>query len=487
MKAKYWLPLILSGIIMTSCSDFLDLDPQKDQNAATFFKTADQIGNAVNGAYSTMQSNNMYGFWYILAEIPSDNTIGLISGSVTDRDEFDKFYLRTTNPYLANFWNESYRGINKCNTVLDKIDAVDMDKTLKERYKLEMKFLRGLFYFNLVRIFDGVPVVTSITSISQAYAVPRSSRDAVYTQIIKDFEAAEDLPAHYTGTDIGRATSGAAKAMLAKVYLTLNDYPNAEIKLNEVIQSSEYNLLENTLGSINGNGYASVFSPTNHNHKESVFDVQFKKGGVGEGSIWPNYFAPQNSPVVSVGSGGGDNIPTLDISQAYEPGDLRKQYSMADSYTSATGSVVNVRYVTKYTDVPYQQDDANNNFPVTRYADVLLMYAEALNENGKTSEACTYLNMVRRRGFGYQTSEISPYDINTADKDDFKLKVEHERRVELAFECHRWFDLIRTGRAVEVLTAKGSKINSTNLIYPIPQKQIDINPKVITQNDSQYN
>ena len=132
-------------------------------------------------------------------------------------------------------------------------------------------------------------------------------------------------------------------------------------------------------------------------------------------------------------------------------------------------------------DVPYQSNDASNNYPVFRYADILLMYAEALNQNGKTSEACTYLNMTRRRGFGYQTTETTPVDLHTTDKATFALMVEQERRVELAFENHRWFDLIRTGRAVEVMKGKGFSLNETNLTCPIPQKQIDVNPD-LTQN-----
>jgi len=156
---------------------------------------------------------------------------------------------------------------------------------------------------------------------------------------------------------------------------------------------------------------------------------------------------------------------------------------MASSYVdNKTGKTIFIRHVKKYRDVPYQSGDANIDYPVIRYADVLLMYAEALNENGKTVEACTMLNKVRRRGFGYQSTETSPVDISTADKVVFRDKVLQERRVELAFEGQRWFDLIRTGRAVEIMKSKGFKINDTQLICPIPQKQVDINPGVMKQN-----
>ena len=224
----------------------------------------------------------------------------------------------------------------------------------------------------------------------------------------------------------------------------------------------------------------------NHNSKEGIFEIQFLKGGYGEGSNYANNFAPENSGtnVVAVGGTGGNNIPEMDIYNAYEEGDLRRDFSMSLGYydNRKNNEWVESRYVCKFMDVPYQNNDASNNYPVIRYADVILMYAEALNQNGKPAEACKYLNMTRRRGFGYQTTETSPVDLQTTDKAQFALMVEQERRVELAFENHRWFDLIRTGRAVEVMRSKGFSLNETNLICPIPQKQIDVNPK-LTQND----
>ena len=483
----FFILAIIAVVFLPGCkNEFLELAPQSQLSVESYYKTAEQIEFAVNGTYSTLQTSNMYQNWYVLAEIPSDNTTNNLSGSVTDQDEFDKFYIRTTNPYTANFWNESYKGINKCDMVLAKIDGVTMDDTRKERLKKEVKFLRGLMYFNLVRIFGGVPLVTETVQITDAYAIARSTQAETYAQIIKDLTDAETLPASYTGNDVGRATSGAVKALLGTVYMTMKDYSKGEAKLAEVVSSGKYLLLENTAGSLNITGYEKIFDPTNHNHSESIFDVQFKKGGFSEGSGFTNSFAPENSgtSVVTVGSTGGNNIPTEDMNNAYEAGDLRKDFSMASSYVdNKTGNTVFIRHVKKYRDVPYQSGDANIDFPVIRYADVLLMYAEALNENGKTAEACTMLNKVRRRGFGYQSTETSPVDLSTTDKVVFRDKVLQERRVELAFECHRWFDLVRTGRAVELMKSKGFKINETQLICPIPQKQVDINPGIMVQND----
>lgn len=487
MKLKYNLIAIaLLGFSFSSCSDFLEQNPQTDLSENDFYKTADDILSAVNGVYSSLQEGDIYGNWYVFGEIPSDNTRNQLSGSVTTQNEFDQFYIDTQNSMIANFWKAAYKVINRTNTVLGRIDGIEINTELANRYKLECKFIRALMYFNLVRVYGDVPLVLKETSISESYDILREPKENVYNQIIADLKEAQDLPVSYSTAEDGRATQGAAKALLANVYMTLHKYAEAETILAEIINSGRYSLLENTPGSLNIDGYKNVFSPVNHNSEEGIFEIQFLKGGYGEGSNYANNFAPENSGtnVVAVGGTGGNNIPEMDIYNAYEEGDLRRDFSMSLGYydNRKNNEWVESRYVCKFMDVPYQNNDASNNYPVIRYADVILMYAEALNQNGKTAEACKYLNMTRRRGFGYQTTETSPVDLQTTDKAQFALMVEQERRVELAFENHRWFDLIRTGRAVEVMRSKGFSLNETNLICPIPQKQIDVNPK-LTQND----
>ena len=487
MKLKYNLIAIaLLGFSFSSCSDFLEQNPQTDLSENDFYKTADDILSAVNGAYSSLQEGDIYGNWYVFGEIPSDNTRNQLSGSVTTQNEFDQFYIDTQNSMIASFWKAAYKVINRTNTVLGRIDGIEINTELANRYKLECKFIRALMYFNLVRVYGDVPLVLKEISISESYDILREPKENVYNQIIADLKEAQGLPVSYSTAEDGRATQGAAKALLADVYMTLHKYAEAETILAEIINSGRYSLLENTPGSLNIDGYKNVFSPVNHNSKEGIFEIQFLKGGYGEGSNYANNFAPENSGtnVVAVGGTGGNNIPEMDIYNAYEEGDLRRDFSMSLGYydNRKNNEWVESRYVCKFMDVPYQNNDASNNYPVIRYADVILMYAEALNQNGKTAEACKYLNMTRRRGFGYQTTETSPVDLQTTDKAQFALMVEQERRVELAFENHRWFDLIRTGRAVEVMKSKGFSLNETNLICPIPQKQIDVNPK-LTQND----
>ena len=329
-------------------------------------------------------------------------------------------------------------------------------------------------YFNLVRFFGDVPLIlTEITDPLQGYDYGRTPAADVYAQIIKDLSEAEAiLPATYTGADVGRATSGASKSLLGSVYLTQKNYASALGKFKEVVDGGTYSLLPN---------YADLFKPANKNSKESIFEVQYKKGNIGEGSSYANSYAPTNSgnAVIAFG-GGGNNIPTADLESSYEPGDLRKAVSLATSYTNASGVKVDAYYIKKYADPPVVANDSEDDWYVLRYADVLLMYAETLNETGKTADALTYLNQVRKRA-GLANKTITT-------QAEMRLALEQERRVELAFEGHRWFDLVRTDRAIPVLNAKAAAIGiktpltTNNLLFPIPQSQIDINPGKITQN-----
>jgi tetratricopeptide (TPR) repeat protein len=480
MKTYKILTTLLISLTISSCSQqFLDLKPISNATTDNFYKTGDDIRNAVSGSYAALQADGAAGNSYVFAEIASDNTLPVASGSITDQDEFDRFYIKTTNPYINGRWNDSYTAIARYNTILDKIGGITMDESLKSRNIGEIKFLRALIYFNLVQTFGDVPLVTkAINDPDEGYAYSRNPKTEVYAQIEKDLADAEGaLPVSYTGVDIGRATKGAARALLGKVYLTEKKYAQAVAKLKEVIDLNVYTILPS---------YADVFKVSNKNHKESVFDVQYKSGGSGEGNPWPNLFAPQNSGnSVIAFSGNGNNQPTDDLIKAFETGDVRKDVSLATSYVNASGQTVQANYVKKYFDTPVVNNDNGNNIPIIRYADVLLMYAESLNEVGyqATGEALTYLNQIRNRaGLKPKTATDIP------DQLSFRLAMEQERRVEFAFEGQRWYDLVRTGRAVTVMNSKKDQIRlvnvltDNNLVFPIPQSQIDINKDKIKQN-----
>ena len=480
MKLYIVFGLIIISSLVASCKKhFLDLSPISSVTTDNFYLNANDIKNAVNGVYASLQLPGIHINNYIFGDIRSDDTQPVASGSVTDQDEFDRFYIRTTNPFILARWNDSYRGISRCNAVLDRIGDIDMDAALKSRTIAEVKFIRALLYFHLVRSFGDVPLVlTEIKDPDAGYEYGRNTKAEVYTQIEKDLtEATATLPVSYTGADLGRASQGAAKSLLGKVLLTQKKYSEAATKLKEVISSTVYDLLPN---------YADIFRANNKNNKESIFEVQFKSGGVGEGNPWPNSFAPENSGNAVIAFGGdGNNQPTPDMVNAYEPNDKRKAISLASSYVNSSGVTIQYNFVKKYHDVPATKNDNGNNIPVLRYADVLLMYAECLNETAyqPAGEAMTYLNQVRTRaGLPAKTATDLP------NQQAFRLAIEQERRVELAFEGHRWFDLVRTDRAIPVLNSKSvqlrlvRQLTANDMLFPIPQSQIDINKTKISQN-----
>jgi hypothetical protein len=480
MKSLKLYISVLTALAVTSCSkDFLDLEPVSSASSGSFYKNAADLKVALSGTYASLQAGGISTNNYVFGEIRSDNTYPVASGSVTDQDEFDRFYIRTTNPFVLSRWNDSYNAITRANTVLEKIDPIEMDAALKRRYIAEAKFIRAYVYFELVRTFGDVPLLTkSLTSsLNEAYEYGRSPVAEVYAQIEKDLtEADADLPVSYTGADIGRITKGAAKALLGKVLLTQKKFDVAAARLKEVIELRVYDTVP----------YPDVFDPAKKNGKETVFDIQFAAGMSGEGNPWPNAFAPQNSgnAVINFG-GGGNNRPTQDLIDAYEPGDTRRDFSLATSYVNSSGQTIQDVFVKKYRSNPVLNGDNPNNIPVIRYADVLLMYAESLNEiayNG-AGEAMAYLNMIRRRArLPVKTSADIP------GQAEFRLAIERERRVEFAFEGHRWFDLVRTGRAITVINSKATEINlvapitQNSLVAPIPQSQVEINRDKMTQN-----
>jgi hypothetical protein len=468
-------------LLLSSCGKgFIDLKPISNVTTDNFYQTAEDFRNAVNGAYNALRTGGTYGAdSYIFAEIRSDNSMPVASGSVTDQDEFDRFYIRTTNPFINNRWSNSYTAIARCNAILGRIDPIAMDNALKARYIAEAKFLRALFYFNLVRTFGDVPLVLKeITNSDEGYEYGRNPKADVYAQIEKDLtEAAEVLPPSYTGADVGRATEGAARAILGRVLLTQKKYAPAAAQLKAVIDLNRYSLVP---------VYADFFKVNNESNTEAIFEVQYKSGGIGQGNPWPNSFAPQNSGNAVIQFGGdGNNVPTDDLINEYEAGDLRKDATIATSYVNSNGVTIPGNFVKKYFDIPTVKNDNGNNIPVIRYADVILMYAECLNEAGYVAngDAFNYLNEVRdRAGLGDLTSTQVP------SQAAFRLAMEHERRVEFAFENMRWYDLVRTDRAITVLNGKSTQINLVNpvtpqnQVFPIPQSQIDINSSKITQN-----
>ena len=501
-----------------SCNDdFITLDPPSELNSEGFYKTETDMNQAVLSAYAKLR--NLYNANYMrLGEIRSDNTtFSWLSGNPANEKGVDEFAspLLPENSFTTNTWDDSYNLILRCNLVIGRIDNIPFnDEKTKAQYKAEALFLRALTYFYLNRIFGGyglngellgvVKVDKEITP-KEAYELERASLQDNYDLIVEDLKYAEiNLPESYSNTDIGRVTKGGAIAMLGKVYMTMAGYP-----LNR--GNEYYSLAINQFKTVINNpkfslvtSYENLFNVANKNTPESLFEVQYKKGAPNgaTGSPWNNDFAPRFSDkeVVLIGDKGGVNAPTQDMSDAYEYGDPRKYVCMRDGWINAkTGAFERDKYVCKYYDVSTSGSDNDNNWIELRLADIYLLYSEALvRTGGDKQEAINYINKIRERArntVGDPAIEPSADLLKDLKTSDFSsdnallLAIEKERRVELAFENHRWFDLVRTGRAKDVMVAEQRNDGYPNftwsddmLAYPIPMTVMQSNPQKIIQN-----
>lgn len=474
---------------MNSCSDdFLDKSPLDTINTENFYQTESDAIAAINGAYQPLQWPKLYNMRMWTSDIMAGNSIVGAGGGDDGRETQDmaNFVTTTDNEGVLDLFRGPFPGILRCNTVLQKVPAIDMDEDVKSRVLGEAHFLRGLYYFILVRYFGDVPLITAPQEPGDDLKPARTARSEVYDLIIDDLSQAKDmLPAKstYSSTDLGRATKGAATGLLAKVYLTLGEYDRVITLTNEVA----------TLGYDLNRNYGDNFDVNNENSIESLFEIQYVSDA-GE-NFWSNenqaswlstFTGPRNSNMVA--GGWGWNQPTQEFIDSYEEGDLRKDATVLyegcpqfdgmdyDPAYSSTGYNLRKFLVSKKVSATY--DNSPLNFPVLRYADVLLMKAEALNNLNKTTEAETPLNLVRARA-GLSS-------ITGKSQAEMKKIILHERRMELAFEGQRWFDMIRVDDGqwgLDFLHSIGKR-NATqkHLLFPIPLKEIESNPNLLPNN-----
>lgn len=471
------IPAVLLLLLSGCQKEELELYPKTSLTEGNFYKNETQLIQAVNGVYRQLGLiYNAQGIVDLFGELRSDNTyIKTASGGGTQSIDINQFSIRTDNPLVATAWADCYNAIFICNNVLEQLDKTTVtfqQPQLKERLRAEAIFVRSLIYFNMVRVWGDVPLVLSVLTPEQSYNYLREKKEVVYQQIIKDLVYSKSiLPDKYTGADIGRVTKFGATAVLAKVYLTLSEKANAEKELREIVNSGLYTLDANGNGVINAEDYLFNFQPLVKNNKESVLEVQYLAGVNAANSNHQTLYAPWHFAFHLPNSsenllGQGLNTPTADVITEFEEQDPRKAASVNPGFINLSNNqFVDYPWTPKFYDPAWR--NPGQNFEIIRYADILLMLSEI-------TEDPTYLNLVRARvglpGFGQAGY---PAQYNTLAK-----AIEHERRVELAFEFHRFFDLVRTGRAVEVLQAKGYKITSDNLVFPIPLNTIDVNPKI---------
>ncbi|WP_342646113.1 RagB/SusD family nutrient uptake outer membrane protein [Mucilaginibacter sp. CSA2-8R] len=507
---KIYIMVALLALTATACKkEYIDLAPKDSYTDASFYKTADQFKQAAVAAYAPLRDVLVND--YFTSEMRSDNTIyqpypSNRGTAYLYRESISNFTNTSTNDYVNAVWQHCYTGISRTNIVIERLKLADFDDATKQPIDGQAKFLRAYYYFKLVRLFGGVPLFLKEVTKAEDTFLPRVAADAVYAQIIQDAkDAISELSAPAKFPQTGEATKGSATMLLAEVYATQKKWADAETLLT-TLSSMGYALNAN---------YADAFTPANKNSKESLFDVQFLEGTVlgTTPNPLPFHFLPRSTNtsiitgiVINNSSTGGWNTPTQDLISTYEANDKRLDasigiaegtYNTSDLFTySANKSVVNytpaagkigVPYIKKYEHPPLiAVTGSSDNFPVYRYSDALLLLAEVQNEQGKSP--LSPLNTVRLRAglpAATATSQAALRDV-----------IAHERRVELAFENHRWHDLVRTGRAIDVLNAFGAKlktqvnyltadtyiVNTNKLLYPIPQPEVDLSSGAVIQN-----
>ena len=461
----YFFLLALASMFFVACEEELDIVPLTEKAANSFYSSEAELESAVTGVYAQLQNGGLYGLDLIgVGEISGEDSFEEIAANDGGRfGQLDDFSTNAGNDLVGDIWRESYEGIQRINVVLNRIGDIEYaDAGLRASRIAEMKFIRGLLYYNLVRLYGDVPLVLEETeNPSDFFGQGRTGAAQVYSQIETDLnEAIAGLP---DAKASGRPAKGAAQALMADVQMTQGKYTEALGNLAAVVNSGRYSLMPST---------AEIFGVANEGNSEALFEIQFASGvnGNTEGSPAASQFRPSGTTA----NAKGHNLPSTDFVNSYEEGDTRKE-----DYVGLDAAANPFYFSLKYEVSPTGINDGGSDYYVIRYADVLLKYAEALNETGSTAEAIPFINQVRNRAGLANTAATTQAEVRAA--------IERERRFEFIGEGHRWFDLKRFGTAIETMNSwfaengKNVVIDASKLVLPIPQSQIDTDP-AITQN-----
>lgn len=483
MKAQLYsiIALLSLALLFPSCSkDFLEFDPEGKLPEEEFFVTEEHADQAVNAAYAHLRTWNQVAFaFYAIQEMPSDNAIkGSVVGDAAFMNDYVNLTVVPNEGQLGGYWSSRYKGVNLCNQVIDNIDETSTPEEKKVRLLAEVKFLRAFYYFDLVRAYGDIPLVTTTESAAGQAGV-RAPKQEVYDQIIADLlEAEQGLPVSYPASEHGRATKGAAQTLLAKVYLYQENWSEAARLTDEVIATGPYELMDDFWG---------MFRVENENCIESVFEIQAPYDPADWNLTNCQYAEPQGPRDVY---GWGFNAPTDNLAAAFdEAGDTLRKNATIIYFGKVTpngdrieGIGINQMEgveVPRYNGKAYSTQDERDelgqwsswgqNVRAIRYAETLLINAEAHVRQGNISEGAESLNEVRDR------AHLDPITNPTVED------VLKERRLELAMEGDRFFDLVRTEKAATVLAYKGF-ITGIHEVFPIPQDIIDMTDGTIVQN-----
>jgi hypothetical protein len=485
--------MVIFTILLSSCHDYLQEDLQGTFSSSTFYKSESDAVVAITGVYNACAFVNSMNQLWVFGDVASDDAVkGGLAGDLVDAQYIDQFNYVRTNSVLANVWQYYYEGISRANYVLYYVPGISMDAQTRNQILGEAKFLRAYFYFNLVNIFGEIPLKLLPPLTPAEINVPKSSVTAIYAQIEADLsDATKALPKGYSATGLGRATKGAAFGLLAKAHVYQQHWNDALVAIDSLEASGSYALVP---------VYSDNFMDSTQNNAESIFEIQHLSGQTPSlGSFLNQYFSPStyngyyfDAPVQNfVDEFESTPASIVDPRLDYTIGRAGNRWVNGEAFDpswSPTGYLNRKHSQSKY-DCPII-GNSGLNYVYLRYSDILLLKAEALNEANRGSEAVVPLNLVRKRaresylhdqnlpGYGAVPSNLLP-DVSYTDQNTLRIAIQHERRVELGFEFHRYFDLMRYGQqAAESALAGTSFTYAKNRYFLIPQSELDTNPAI---------
>lgn len=489
-KFKQTIYLIITVMMVSSfwgCEDLIDLSSDsKVIEGQDLPKNEKDVEALLMGCYAGMRKP-LNSEW-MLTELRSDNSYQYAQNSTNttnlEFNDLDMFRPMTTNTMVYQYWSDVFANVRNANLILKYLDLVT-DSVSRNQFEGEARFIRAYHYYNLVQLYGPVPILEKYATTDEAKKINRSPVSDVYDFIIADLKFGcenDNLPESYSDSDLGRITKWSAQTLLAKVYMLQKDYESAKTLLVDIKDNSGHKLMGN---------YADVFSIINEMTPETIFAIRFKANASGQGSPFANRFSPASSgDKYVIGDGNSYNYPSQDmLDNTFEVGDLRKDQTINST----------VRFVTKHYSKVVRKDEAENDWQVLRFSDVLLMLAETYNETESFDKAIPLILQVRQRaGLDLGNATMPIYS-----QSECRLAIEKERRAEFAYENHRFYDLVRTNRLISVLdeqffsTERGwysgygsgtlgpafASLPENKILLPIPQKEIDTSTEfILTQN-----